>query len=646
MTSMVSADITISESVRNVFYRGLRETVGSIFMRMDDDDFAGASPEAPIFIRIMLGNDASLSHTLVDLNSSHPPLNQKVYLVVYLNSEDENLRLTAPPNAIAIVRWVAGEDEIWLAVQSSSSSWIKEGEDFIAPNQVHEVSWLIGISASHSGFGYETPSDKQNLPFNTRNLALDPNNISPEDAVSTLFCFDFSQSTLTFRGRDALFYYLPYAFGPEAEIEPGLYVGASGPLPIRFGASFEIARGKNRRCDAVPINSEPLELGCGAGPTELGWSRAVNLFQLSVNCLEDSENIATFLYNGAKLTLAAPENASFGFEESAASFIGDGLTGGTPVLHEPFTLHDRTLYRKLDLVWNDGFRRLENYPLLVEAALDYFDDGGEHDFLLEWTLTLTNADDPRDNPPFIGPEQERHCPPVDILIAKRAWRFGALGCRLATGRMLPHLTRSTGGFVTDLIIANIGAEQAGLYLLTAYSQTGDFLGTVDGALAPNQTLRHRAADLFGPNAGYAVISGDPRVVVTAVYRADREGAGPAHVGASTVQAKRWRIYPGNPEVTWDGIALVNTGAGPADVIVELKDFQGNVLATQIIGQAVAPGEKFIYLFSTDFDIASGAYFEVETDTPSAVVALRGNLASDFLWENAAIPLTDQTGKRH
>ena len=137
------------------------------------------------------------------------------------------------------------------------------------------------------------------------------------------------------------------------------------------------------------------------------------------------------------------------------------------------------------------------------------------------------------------------------------------------------------------------------------------------------------------------IADDTELPISISYQKNRDNAGPAQVHDLHRFGSDWRIYPGDPTVTWDGMAVVNQGETAADLIVWQVDPNGSLIRGPItVINQLPPHAKELYLFANDFENEPTAYFEATSSQPLAVMALRGNQASDFIWENAAIPLPE------
>jgi len=207
-------------------------------------------------------------------------------------------------------------------------------------------------------------------------------------------------------------------------------------------------------------------------------------------------------------------------------------------------------------------------------------------------------------------------------------------------RVMGHVTSTTGGFETKIIITNPGeAEQS--YDMDGYDEAGQLIEKAQGTIAPNQTETADVGEWFGGPVSHFTISAGTDLLVSLQYRRDREGAGFAQVQAAGHPNRDWRIYPGTPSVTWDGVAVVNRGDQPTDVFASQIDANGSLLRGAVkVADALPPNGKALYLFASDFDFEPGGVFEFNADQPVVPVALRGNLSSDFLWENGAIPIPD------
>lgn len=186
-----------------------------------------------------------------------------------------------------------------------------------------------------------------------------------------------------------------------------------------------------------------------------------------------------------------------------------------------------------------------------------------------------------------------------------------------------------------MILENDGA--AGDYQIEWKRESGGDLETTEGSLQAGET-----AFVTPPEgAAWAICRFASEAMRASVsYRANDAAGSPALVPAIASGANRWRIFPGNWEATFDGVALVNLGSGPANVRVVQYDRMGAVLAESTAEASLASGAKLLHLIGgpglSGFNAVSDSYIEVVSDQPLLLTSLRGNLpGSLYLWAPGA-----------
>ena len=209
----------------------------------------------------------------------------------------------------------------------------------------------------------------------------------------------------------------------------------------------------------------------------------------------------------------------------------------------------------------------------------------------------------------------------------------------AQTRIIPHVTRSGGGFATDLWVENLAVGQ-NTVTLTPYSQDGQQLEAITPTLDSLETRVMSSAQWFsGAEVSHVVIEGTD-IRVTAAYRLASGNPSPAHVPETTNAAHRYRLFAGNWESVFDGIAVVNLGDGPADVRIAQKSLEGEETQVVLAAQALPMMAKALYVIGgpdgSSFEILEDVYYEVYSDQPIALTSLRGNQPrAEFLWVNQA-----------
>ena len=148
---------------------GVCERAGSFKVFFSDQLFPNASPSSPVYLRLRLSNQAVLCQTLVDPAASEP-----IYLALSLLFPTGGT-VVAPGDSLAVVRWKAGEEAVWLKIIRPTTDWVSGGQSF--PNMGtasgNLVSFSLGLSAADS-LNQNLPLFQQgqaNLKANTRDLS-------------------------------------------------------------------------------------------------------------------------------------------------------------------------------------------------------------------------------------------------------------------------------------------------------------------------------------------------------------------------------------------------------------------------------------------------------------------------------------------
>ena len=237
--SPAPAGIEMETSPRVINHLGIHERAGSVTMSMLGDGFAAASPQNPAYMRLKLTHRTTLSRTMVN------PLinNRPIYVALSLESDDPTVTLNASPDAVTIVRWIAGEEAIWLRITQPTSQWLlKNGTQTAAPDSANRVSWTLGVS--------RFVSFRQNRSLYLQGLANLPANSYSTDVrgfrgmASTLFFVDATSGLLEpTPGFDQL-YLEPLALegttGVTTEVDAD-NIGLGLGLPVFFSGDSLLA---------------------------------------------------------------------------------------------------------------------------------------------------------------------------------------------------------------------------------------------------------------------------------------------------------------------------------------------------------------------------------------------------------------------
>ncbi|MDJ0837082.1 MAG: hypothetical protein QNK37_11240 [Acidobacteriota bacterium] len=206
-------------------------------------------------------------------------------------------------------------------------------------------------------------------------------------------------------------------------------------------------------------------------------------------------------------------------------------------------------------------------------------------------------------------------------------------------RMIPHVTRVGAGFSSTVTLENADVAQQD-YTLTPYNSSGQALAPARGSLGNTETRSFSIEELFPglEDVSHIVIEGD--IHATIAYAAIAGEGSPAHVPESQEVSPRFRLFPGNWNRVFDGIAVVNTGNADADVWVTQREFTTAREIKTVKAMTLAPMAKDLFVIGgpgfDNFEDTPDTFYEIHADQELAITALRGSLpGSEFLWVNQA-----------
>ena len=193
----------------------------------------------------------------------------------------------------------------------------------------------------------------------------------------------------------------------------------------------------------------------------------------------------------------------------------------------------------------------------------------------------------------------------------------------ATNRWLPHVTRSDGGFSSVITAYNRGSA-GGDVTLTAFSTTGANLAALSLSPAPGTFTRMSLSELFQGEVSHIAITGSDQIDLTLAYKANGLGAS-AHVNESSRSGKRWLLYPGETDVVFDGLAILNADNQTTAVRLQQIDANGTEIGSAVVTEDLGPLAKQLVVLADWFSDYQNHAIVVSTDQPVYLVALRGSL---------------------
>jgi hypothetical protein len=352
--SMVFANVDLRTNIQDIYYRGTCEEAGAVTMSVNGNDFFTASTSTPVYIRVRLDKGGKLCQTLVDATytvSGTAHTNYPIYLAMRIEGSPTTTIL-ANPATVSIVRWIAGETELWLRVQSSSNTWVAIGGVTPSfPDIERRVAWTFGITARESVNRYFNTGDftamRANLPCNTPNI-IDAPALPIGFSVSTLFCVDVSESILNPMpavDSELQFDTISFDFQTQnvqtAQFASQIVLGSQ--TTANFSGDDTIARGFNYPCSVSTGKSGRVYANLcldegGTNEEDFGLVCMTNYSDFTLNCAEYG-----FPF-GSEVDIYAPDDANYGFRvwvDNAGDPVEIVLSSGTVIwfVNDVFFFH-------------------------------------------------------------------------------------------------------------------------------------------------------------------------------------------------------------------------------------------------------------------------------------------------------------------
>lgn len=219
-----------------------------------------------------------------------------------------------------------------------------------------------------------------------------------------------------------------------------------------------------------------------------------------------------------------------------------------------------------------------------------------------------------------------------------------------------HVSKAGNGFETKLVLEN--REVYGLqytYVVRAYDEQGNLLADTTFFVYNGGALpRLRTITMADINADRELIShlsvrsertpAEENTHCYLFYEASNGEGSPVTVGPTFHKAHEWQLFPSNWETTADGIAVINRGSEATNVMVQQVDYYGNVLATIVIEEDLAPLGKTTFILgapgNTPFLAQQDTFFKIVSQ-PSEVFVTSINANAQAFWMNHVTPVLPQ-----
>ncbi len=393
------AGLNESTGIYSVYHRGNHQRAGSFTWYTTSDRLAAAGLAQPLYLSLRLDKDAVLADTLV-LQSGAPDVASPINLPLILDGEP-GVTMVAVPEAVRIVRWVAGEPTIWLEVRQSSDEWLSNGGTLMGPNVDNKVSFSIGYSARESD-QENVLGVNANLPFASRDAKAQEGDYAA--ATSQLLCVDLRGSYLMADGSDgSLLTPDPGFWGSDANQGNGVYQPGTNLCQIVFGVPI-IARGNGRECAQTSFAaSAPTLL-----PGPAGTTRSRSRLTASLSCTQGSNFLPTPWAEGSRLLLRA-QGEHVGFELNPQIGFAQGWSGYAQVRPETAFIHNGlTLYREAELIYSGPDQATTQQDLDFDLELLYT-PSSQVQPTLEIETYLQPLATSADSAPYDGAHQQATC---------------------------------------------------------------------------------------------------------------------------------------------------------------------------------------------------------------------------------------------
>lgn len=438
-------------TINPVYIRGTCEQTGIMQFVVNPFELPAASPENPLYIRLLFEKEAILCDTLVWSHSNNQGnlTFDPIYLPIQIDgfSFKTNNLVSAPPDTVSIVRWKKGENQIWLKIQRPGSTWIKDSVP-------RDLKWTVGIAARTT---WEQNQDRfqdgrANLPAATRNLeALDQ-----AHAVSTLICADLLESTLFPAPAPDIFSLMAL---------PGVILDSNTTNVETAETMDEIELGN----DVFPIIGDRevargYDFDCGAEKVAAGQPTATDLCpesstSLPIGLIKLASNSSEILVNcgagwgvryGSVLRLDVEKGGTYGFRVLLDEFDQPIPAEGNPdkVLLDPESLEFKNAPNGPPLGSIETlFQAPTGEYLCKNVAIEYLGEGTPGTITLVYSAAVwervggfsqsvnliptffsvnRNPSKVIDLPPFDGEDQYRNCPGSVFRFEFEDWYLGEL----------------------------------------------------------------------------------------------------------------------------------------------------------------------------------------------------------------------------
>jgi len=207
-------------------------------------------------------------------------------------------------------------------------------------------------------------------------------------------------------------------------------------------------------------------------------------------------------------------------------------------------------------------------------------------------------------------------------------------------RWILHTTSSTGGFSTRVIVLNQAGEATNVSL-QPYYRNGEKGIVKELSLVGHQMIDASLHDLFGAQeVSHFSVYAPSHLSVSVAYKV-AEGPGvSAHINETIQRGREFFFFPGEQDLVFDGIAIVNLEEHPCRVTMNLLNKENESLLTVELENALGARSKLLATLD-DYPLEYVERIQITTSRDVGLLLLRGSrpgFSPGFLFQVTPIQL--------
>ena len=161
---------------------------------------------------------------------------------------------------------------------------------------------------------------------------------------------------------------------------------------------------------------------------------------------------------------------------------------------------------------------------------------------------------------------------------------------------------------------------------------------------PAENRRILSTDLFGTNeVSHFSFSGSRECTVSVGYRVEQGPGSTASVNPEVITWKDYWVYPGERDVVFDGVALINLGSQNALITAGVFHDGGDLVFSTVLESSLPRFAKSLVLFSDVFPANPVSIIHFQSSEPSIAIFLRGtppDIHPGYLFQNQPLNLQE------